>query len=102
MGEYKLPPSEYSSRAVYSAHVSGLKPDKTYVFHIEEDSWIKHPNPKLYTYKTFGERPIKILAAGDVGNEPESIEMSVNTVKNLDVDLFIFGGDLAYDNNIPT
>ena len=102
IGEYESPPSEYSSRNVYSAHLTDLKPDKIYIFSIEEESWLKHPNQKLYSYQTFGSRPIKILAAGDVGNKEASIEMGINTVKNLNVDLMIFGGDLAYDNNIPT
>jgi hypothetical protein len=96
-----MPVSEYSKRNVYTVLLSNLKPGAVYTFRISDPSWINFKS-KVYSYKTFDLGNMKILAGGDVGNREAAYTMNKNTVRNLDFDLIMIGGDVAYDNNVPT
>ncbi|CAI2361454.1 unnamed protein product [Moneuplotes crassus] len=101
LGEYELPSSEYTSRDIYTVYLENLEQSSTYRFMIDEPSW-KDYQPQIYSYKTFDPENYRIIAAGDIGNQEKAIEMNTNTVSNLEFDLIMVGGDIAYDNNIPT
>jgi len=96
-----MPRTEYSQRNVYSALLDDLEPSSTYVFRINDPSWKAGTN-QIYSYKTFDPNNMKLLVGGDVGNNEDTFTMNRNTVQNLEFDTILVGGDIAYDNNVPT
>lgn len=101
LSEYSYPISESTSREIYHVLLSDLNLNSTYVFWITESSW--DPKAvKVYSYKTFDPNNIKILSGGDIGNNKMAREMNEYTVRGLGADVILVGGDIAYDNNVPT
>ncbi|CAI2386673.1 unnamed protein product [Moneuplotes crassus] len=102
-GEYESPPSEYSQRYIFTALLKDLSPKTLYEFRIQEPTWDEDSEQNvMYSYKTFDPENLKIVQGGDSGNTKEAIEMNQNSLKNINPDLVMIGGDIAYDNNIAT
>ena len=100
-GEYQMPREEYSQRNVYSVLLEDLNPNSLYVFRVSDPSW-NNNNYEVFSYKTFDVNKMNLLVGGDVGNNIATFKMNDNTVKNLDFDMILVGGDIAYDNNVAT
>lgn len=81
--------------------ITDLLPNSTYEFTIQDDSW-SEAIPTKYSYKTFDLDDITIINGGDMGNSKLAILMNEKVVNNIDADLIMIGGDIAYENNIPT
>ena len=117
-GEYKSPPSEYIQREIYTVFLNNLLPKTKYIFKINEFSWthrdysFSHNNISefelnddkeiLYSYDTFDPENMTIVQGGDISNDHLAIKMNENTLQNIDFDLLMIGGDIAYDNNVPS
>jgi hypothetical protein len=99
--EYESPATEYERRSVFTTLLKDLLPNTTYMFRVFEPSWNKSLH-KVYSYKTFDLNNIRLVAGGDIGNNILATKMNEQTVSKLNADLILVGGDIAYDNNIPT
>ena len=100
-GEYRSLKSEYSQRNIFTVLLKELLPNSTYVFRINEPTW-KNSTPQTFSYKTFDINNITIVDGGDIGNDLLAMKMNDNTVSKMNADLIMVGGDIAYDNNVPT
>ncbi|CAI2359685.1 unnamed protein product [Moneuplotes crassus] len=99
--EYDHPESEYSRREIYTALVENLDENSTYLFKFENSAW-NNPKSEMYSYKTFNKDNFSILLGGDVGNKQGAVDMNKNVVSKLNFDMIMIGGDIAYDNGVPT
>jgi hypothetical protein len=86
---------------VFTVLLKNLDPDTKYAFRITEPSWLDE-EPEIFSYKTFDTDKIKIVDGGDVGNNYLTDQMNEKVVSKMDADLIMVGGDIAYDNNIPS
>lgn len=88
-----------AARAVHSALILGLKPDTQYLTKV-------FYNNQFWTnaiYKTLPDnnsRPIRIINGGDSGYTRAAINLT-RIAATLKPDLFVMGGDIAYDDNMP-
>ncbi len=77
----------------------GLKPDTEYLTKV-------HYNNQFWTnaiYRTLPDnnsRPIRMINAGDSGYTRAAINLT-KIAATLKPDVFIIGGDIAYDDNMP-
>lgn len=100
-GEYESPENEYSKRNIFTVLLKNLEPNSKYAFRISEPSWLDEKQ-EIFSYKTFDPSKIKILDGGDVGNNYITEQMNEKVVSKMDADLIMVGGDIAYDNNLPS
>lgn len=88
-----------AARSVHSALILGLKPDTQYLTKV-------FYNNQFWTnaiYKTLPDnnsRPIRIINGGDSGYTRAAINLT-RIAATLKPDLFVMGGDIAYDDNMP-
>ena len=89
-------------RNVHSALISGLKPNTKYLTKVFYNNrfWT---NAIFKTLPAPGDKktPIRMINAGDFGYNPIAVNMS-KIVSQLKPDVFFIGGDLSYDDNMPS
>lgn len=96
--EYQSLPSEYESRDIFTAQLTGLEPDTQYAFRIKG---VSMSDQNIYFFKTFNPSNFTIVNGGDIGINEESKQMNNYGLKNTHPDLMMIGGDISYDNNFP-
>lgn len=99
-GEYRLPSHEHFEREVYTCLISGQAEGQLFAFKIDHEGW--YQEPKIYYYRNFNTKSMKIINGGDIGNNKHAKNINLNAIKDYDADVIFVGGDIAYDNNIPT
>ncbi len=84
---------------MHSALITGLKADTKYLTKVHYDGqfWT---NAVYKTVPDNNTRPIRMINAGDSGYTPAAVNLSKITA-TLHPDIFIMGGDIAYDDNMP-
>ena len=80
--QYDHPESEYTRREIYTALITELEPNSTYIFKLENSAWV-NPETVLYSYKTLDLDNFTILFGGDVGNRYQTATMNKNTVSKV-------------------
>lgn len=80
--QYDHPESEYTRRDIYTALITELEPNSTYIFKLENSAWEK-PETELYSYKTLDIENFSILMGGDIGNRQEALNMNENVVRKV-------------------
>lgn len=88
-----------AARNVHSALIMGLKPDTKYLTKVfyNNQFWT---NAIYKTLPSNNSRPIRMINGGDSGYTYASINLT-RIASTLQPDLFIMGGDIAYDDNMP-
>lgn len=85
---------------MFTVLLKDLKGATEYSFRITEVNW-DNSRAQIYTYKTFDSKNMTIIDGGDIGLTQIAYQMTENTVAELEADLFMIGGDVAYDQNNP-
>ena len=88
-----------AARKVHSALITGLKPDTKYLTIVYYDGTYR-TNAIYKTLPDNNSRPIRMINAGDSGYTPAAINLT-KIASRLKPDLFVMGGDIAYDDNMP-
>lgn len=95
-----------TSRKVHYSHLTGLKPGTEYYFMVTGTAAPGRPvqriSPAVLKFKTVNETgPLKFVLGGDMGTSPEVDQVSRLAAKT-DPDFALIGGDIAYDDGLPT
>ena len=88
-----------AARKVHSALITGLKPDTSYFTKVYYDGTYR-TNAIYRTLPDNNSRPIRMINAGDSGYTRAAINLT-KIASTLKPDIFIIGGDIAYDDNMP-
>lgn len=88
-----------ATRNVHSALIMNLKPDTKYLTKVfyNNQFWT---NAIYKTLPNNNSRPIRMINGGDSGYTYAAINLT-RIASTLQPDLFIMGGDIAYDDNMP-
>ena len=89
-----------ASRKIHSALLANLKPNTKYLLKIEYDNQF-YSNAIYKTLPADGKTNITMINGGDSGYTQASHNLS-QLVVNYKPDIIFMGGDIAYDNNIPS
>lgn len=88
-------------RYVHSVYLGNLTNNTMYYFEIAYNGAVQGNGTYMTLPSKNMERNITLAAGGDVGNTPMAVQMT-STVKGYSPDIILIGGDLAYDNGLPT
>lgn len=105
---YSATPSSYytdletrGDRYVHSTYLGNLTNNTMYYFEVVYNGEVQGNGTYMTLPSKNMERNITLAAGGDVGNTPVALQMTT-TVSEYSPDIILIGGDLAYDNGLPT
>ncbi len=91
-----------TDRWVYAAELTGLDPGTEYTFRLQGlDGTSASPIYRFRTMPATLERPLRIAMGGDVRHRQEWMEEMNRVAMRYDLDMIVWGGDLAYADGQP-
>ena len=91
-----------TDRWVYAAELTGLNPGTEYTFRLEGlDGSGSSPVYRFRTMPATLDRPLRIAMGGDVRHRQEWMEEMNLVAMRYDLDMIVWGGDLAYADGRP-
>ncbi len=91
-----------TDRWVYAAELTGLEPGTDYTFRLNGlDGSNTSPIYRFRTMPATLDRPLRIAMSGDVRHRQEWMEEMSRVAMRYDLDMIVWGGDLAYADGLP-
>lgn len=90
-------PMPFSDRLIHTVELTGLQPAGEYKFqlhHVEPD--LSSPVYRFRTMPTTNDQPVRMAIGGDVRHRQVWMEEMNAVAMRFDLDLIVWGGDLAY------